>query len=1251
MISQMMIHKHNCCALLLWVMFWLVSAFSPVQAVEFSSPFSIIHQARFAEPLVATAPTTAADDGALAAILAKRSNEPLQDQTAALAQFAALNPTSGWSPAVLTNLGLSYLHDGAFSRAIEAFEAAWTTGKTATDPRAKALADRAIGELARLYMNLGEFEKLEQLFDEIGDRPISGSATEAVQQARETLALLTKDPRHLFNCGPVALKRLILNLDPKTQSAEFLQWQAVGPKGSNLADLETLAARAKLPAEIVFRKPGEPVPIPSLVHWKLGHFAAIVGDANGRYHVEDPGFPGEALWVTPEALDQEASGYFLVPSTHIASAARWRTVSSAEAAKVWGKGPTAGTQPGDAGDHEADDRHSNCGMCGYNIKESAVSLILSDLPVGYDPPVGPSTRVRISYNQREDSQPANFGFFNVSPKWTLNWLSYVSDDPTNPGGNVSRYLPGGGAYYYTNYGAGRFAAQTDDGSILVLASQNPVTYRLQRGDGSVAVYAQSDGSPSYPRRVFLKQEIDPQGNAVTLNYDSQLRLTSLTDATGRQTTFTYGLSASPLLVTKITDPFGRSAALTYDSSKRLQSITDVIGLTSQFAYDANSLVNQLTTPYGTTSFSYTAPGTNGPPRFVDVTDPLGFHEREEWLEPAPIPDSDPAATVPTDMPITPTNQYLTYRNSFYWDKTAYTAAGCSTTGGCDYTKARITHFLHIPNSNIKSTAVESVKNPLENRIWYETPGQTSSIYGGTFSKPIATARVLDDGTTQMSRGAYDTTGYFNLTQLVDPLGRTTSFAYSNQVDLAAISQMTALGVETTIAQFIYNTRHRPLIAMDAAGATTTYSYNAAGQVTSVTNALNQTTHYAYDTLGRLTTITNANGVTAASFTYDAFEHIATATDSEGYTLTYAYDAADRITRITYPDGTTNQFAYNGTDQTTAFTDAKGNVTHWAYDIEGRLTTKTYADTSTLTTTYETTTSRVKSVTDALGQIKQFAYALDDRPTGITYQNAAHATPNVSFSYDAWFPRLTAMTDGTGTSLYTYRAVGAFSALQRQQETLPVSGTSASATITYGYDALGRVTSRTVAGSGSETFQYDAIGRLITHGSDLGSFNLAYLGQTGQITSRALSGSSLATTWTYLPNSGDRRLAGIANAGLSSGQYTNFTFTTNVINQITGLTQSSDATAATPTAASQTATFNALNQISTLNSQSYSYDANGNLTSDGTRTYTWDAENRLIGVATGGSSGQSLSFSYDGFGRRTSIATTPSGGSTVTSAYL
>ena len=129
--------------------------------------------------------------------------------------------------------------------------------------------------------------------------------------------------------------------------------------------------------------------------------------------------------------------------------------------------------------------------------------------------------------------------------------------------------------------------------------------------------------------------------------------------------------------------------------------------------------------------------------------------------------------------------------------------------------------------------------------------------------------MLDDGTTQLRQLSYDTTGYFNLTQAVDPVGRTTSFAYANHIDLSAISQTTAYGIQTTIAQFIYNTKHRPIYYTDAAGQTTTYSYNAAGQLTSVTNALNQTTIYQYNLSDDLTGILNTNNVTAASFTYDS----------------------------------------------------------------------------------------------------------------------------------------------------------------------------------------------------------------------------------------------------------------------------------------------------------------------------------------------------------------------------------------------
>jgi RHS repeat-associated protein len=47
--------------------------------------------------------------------------------------------------------------------------------------------------------------------------------------------------------------------------------------------------------------------------------------------------------------------------------------------------------------------------------------------------------------------------------------------------------------------------------------------------------------------------------------------------------------------------------------------------------------------------------------------------------------------------------------------------------------------------------------------------------------------------------------------------------------------------------------------------------------------------------------------------------------------------------------------------------------------------------------------------------------------------------------------------------------------------------------------------------------------------------------------------------------------------------------------------------------------------------SYSYDFNGNLTSDGTRTFEWDAENRLTAVKQGATT--LASFAYDAWGRR------------------
>ena len=190
------------------------------------------------------------------------------------------------------------------------------------------------------------------------------------------------------------------------------------------------------------------------------------------------------------------------------------------------------------------------------------------------------------------------------------------------------------------------------------------------------------------------------------------------------------------------------------------------------------------------------------------------------------------------------------------------------------------------------------------------------------------------------------------------------------------------------------------------------------------------------------------------------------------------------------------------------------------------------------------------------------------------------------------------------------------------------------------------------GAGAETFQYDAFGRLTGHGSDLGAFTLGYLGQTGQITSRQLASSTLATTWSYLTNTDDRRLAGINNVGLVSGHFSTFAYTTTPENFIGAITETSDAKRGRSAGRQPDGDLQHPRPAHQPVGPGATYDAVGNLTSDGQRTYAWDAENRLVLITYPGQPGKQTAFTYDGLGRRRTIASTPpGGGSAITTAYL
>src|SRR6185295_11427272 len=168
-----------------------------------------------------------------------------------------------------------------------------------------------------------------------------------------------------------------------------------------------------------------------LVHWKAGHFAALVEDRDGRSLLQDPTF-GDDLWITRAALDDQASGFFLVPEGKLP--AGWEPLPASAGETVWGKGITNESDNQAQGPKEPSKpdccEDGSCPpMAVYKVNLMLVNLHVSDTPVRYQPPLGPAMRFALAYNQREIFQPQLPMFSNLGPKWTFDWFSFAEDDP------------------------------------------------------------------------------------------------------------------------------------------------------------------------------------------------------------------------------------------------------------------------------------------------------------------------------------------------------------------------------------------------------------------------------------------------------------------------------------------------------------------------------------------------------------------------------------------------------------------------------------------------------------------------------------------------------------------------------------------------------------------------------------------------------------------------------------------------------
>jgi YD repeat-containing protein len=591
----------------------------------------------FEEPLVPIGRRPSPEENrALSKALVAFLKRADSDDTTELETFLATYPASAWRRSLLLNLGIVYQRTGHLSKALSVWRDAWENSKGETEDGARAVADRALAELAGFLAGLGRADELRALLPQAKGRNIRGSAGEAFTQVGQALGYMESHPERAFRCGPLAVQAL-LSLSRKDDSPDptIASYRSTSA-GTSLLELKTLSERVGLKTRLARRVGDSEVVLPALVQWKMGHFATLIRARGERYLVRDQTM-GSDTWITRRVLNEEATGYSLILDRPLPKG--WEEVSDAHARGIWGAGATFPRVPAASrdvvgGNFPGEGRPPK-GLPYYRFHTMLANLNIQDWPLGYDPPVGPRVEFLVTYNHKENFQPQVFSYSNLGPKWTFDWMSWVRDDPTNPAADVDFYLRGGGWVTIPVQDPSSEGHPLEyRGNIWVSVtrtSTTPIQYERHLPDGSVETFSQPDGAMTYPRKVFLTSWSDPQGNTVRLTFDANLRIVAATDAIGQVTTVSYEDPREPLRITKVTDPFGRSVVFEYNPAGELAAITDVIGMRSEFTYSAGDFLSALTIPYGTWRFK-----AGNDPRcctWVQATDPLGGTERlESWYE-------------------------------------------------------------------------------------------------------------------------------------------------------------------------------------------------------------------------------------------------------------------------------------------------------------------------------------------------------------------------------------------------------------------------------------------------------------------------------------------------------------------------------------------------------------------------------------------------------------------------------------------
>jgi len=341
----------------------------------------------------------------------------------------------------------------------------------------------------------------------------------------------------------------------------------------------------------------------------------------------------------------------------------------------------------------------------------------------------------------------------------------------------------------------------------------------------------------------------------------------------------------------------------------------------------------------------------------------------------------------------------------------------------------------------------------------------------------------------------------------------TTYNYDPAHRLSAVHQ--TLGTGNVATTYAYDIAGNLTSVTDPNGNVTSYVYDDFGRMLTQTSPVTGTTSYTYDSAGNLTSTTDANGATT-NRTYDVLGRVLDAVstrDSESEEVGWTYDDAaagnygiGRLASMSDPDSV-ETFAYERRgllrmQASTIWGDSF--VQSYGYDAAGNRTSIGYPSGRLVTYSYDfagrqLTTSGLMDGTPA-EYVTSAAYLPFGPLTSLSLGNGTVETR----TYDARYRPLTAQLIAAGTALanYSYAADPAGNITQITDVPDPAynrsfayddlnrlvtanSGASLWGSGGYSYDAMGNMTSATL-GSRTRTFTFSGTTPRIVDSTDGGT---------------------------------------------------------------------------------------------------------------------------------------------------------------------